>query len=71
MKPMFPQVWHSRSVSPLSDVQTPDISEPRSYTDTVIKVTDDGWRMVTQGPTLPPHFVRNRRFSLTHKLMEF
>jgi len=71
MKLMFPQVWHSRSVSPLSDVQTPNISEPRSYTDIVVNVTDDGWRMVTQGPMLPPQFVRNRHLLLTCELMRF
>ena len=55
---MLSQVWSSRSVSPLSDVQTPNGTEPkRLFADTVIKVTDDGWRTVTQGSPPESHFV--------------
>ena len=46
---MLLQVWDSRS----SPAQTPNVGESKRYTDTVIKVTDDGWRTVTQGS--PPN----------------
>jgi hypothetical protein len=68
MKLMLLQVWDSRPVSRQSDVQVPDVTEPKGHiSDTVIKVTEDGWRTVMQGSPLTSHFVSNHHLLLTRK----